>query len=469
MNGPIGSLSERSRSSSSSSSDGLISEDEVSLEHQKKGRFGLLDRLRVSRRTSQKKKEQRSNMLDALQNLRVRTRTNFEDDVTVQSGVPSIASTTASSYNSYDSQRSKWSGSNFSSVESKIQMGSQDHTFPSLSMTFTSSSTTTSRGIGKNSVPRLLSEHKFHSEDSAFAPFYTPLLHAVNSGAPKHVIQALAIQNAISEESVSHSCGGVLPLHSAIERYDTTMEVVLCVLNMNPNAASIRDVNGLNSVDLIWKRFIEPDNYRSEEVKRKAAILRSRMEEVISPKFTMNKQSRAHCLLHDLPEFREFWNTLSILVQAASSPSTLSAYKSFKLLHACVEIECNPSLIQFAAALHPDQILEPADSHRRVLLHIAASKSPCVFKAVLNLNRRAVARTDTFGRLPLHYAIESGKTWGDGISDLIKEHPKSLSLQDPRTGLPPCLAAACSQSSDLTTIFSILIMNPVELSTLSDR
>jgi hypothetical protein len=469
MNGQLGRLVYSSRSSSSSSSDESNSEDEMSVEQPKRGRgtgrFGLLDRLRGSRQASQKVKKQRSNMLDALQNLRVRTRTNIADDETVRSEVPSIASTTASSFNSFNSQRSK--ASNFSSGDPRIQMKYQDHTFPSLSTTFTSSSMTISRGMGKKAAPPMLSEPKINSGNTVSTPFCTPLLHAVNSGAPKHVIQDIAMKSLVSEEVAMHMHGNLLPLHSAIERYDTKMEVVLHILALNPQAASIRDVNGLNSVDLLWKRYIDPDDYRSEEVKQTAAFLRSRMEEVVSPKFTMNQQSRAHCMLHDLPEFSEFWNTISILIQTASSPTVATTSKSPKLLHACVGVECNPLLIRFAAALHPEQILEFVDCHRRVLLHVAASKSPEVFKAVLNLSRRAVARTDDFGRLPLHYALENGKTWSDGISDLIKEYPKSLSVKDPTTGLPPCLGAACTQSPDLNTIFSIMTMNPVEFTSLA--
>ena len=56
----------------------------------------------------------------------------------------------------------------------------------------------------------------------------------------------------------------------------------------------------------------------------------------------------------------------------------------------------------------------------------------------------AAATMDRNGRLPLHHALRSGKTWNSGIKILFDAHPEGLCRRDPQTGLLPFMMAAAS-------------------------
>ena len=57
----------------------------------------------------------------------------------------------------------------------------------------------------------------------------------------------------------------------------------------------------------------------------------------------------------------------------------------------------------------------------------------------------AAAIMDRSGRLPLHLALRSGKTWNAGIQTLFDAHPEGLSRADPHTGLLPFMTAAVAE------------------------
>lgn len=69
---------------------------------------------------------------------------------------------------------------------------------------------------------------------------------------------------------------------------------------------------------------------------------------------------------------------------------------------------------------------------------------------------QAAARKSGEGRLPIHYAIESGKTLDRGILNLIYGGPHTLDQRDPKTMLNPCLLAAASPRCRLSTAFELL-------------
>jgi hypothetical protein len=458
------SLSRHSNSSSSvSTSEAERSDIDESSTQNRLGRSrvgamgrGLLDRLSGSRRFQKKK-----GVLDVLQNLRVRSNdAAITDDLTsAGSEAPSGASTTTSSYSSLNFQHGTNSKSSRNSSK-KVPMKSQKHSIPSLMSGMSSTSSAHVRDF-RTHDSKPFSGGSQRRDKQVQGPYYSSLLHVVHTGAPAHVVEHIVMQGSREEDNIEKiSIDHALPLHCAIDRYDNSMEVLLRMLEVNPHVASIRNANGFHSVDLLWKRFMDPEDYRSDEVKRKSSVLRSHMEDVVMPKFCINRQSMAQCMLHECPELMEFWKIVTIFIQAACHPAKKVPYQS-KLLHDCIEIECHVLLVQFAAALHPNQILEAVDNNRRLPLHIAAMKSLPIFKAVLGLNPRAAARQDESGRLPLHYAITSGKTWNDGVKDLIERYPESLKLQDPETGLPLYLLAASIQCPDLTTIYLLLLENPI--------
>jgi hypothetical protein len=74
---------------------------------------------------------------------------------------------------------------------------------------------------------------------------------------------------------------------------------------------------------------------------------------------------------------------------------------------------------------------------------------------------------DPSGRLPLHIAIDSGKTWNDGIDALIKIYPESISITDRSTKLFPYQLAATKaiqNDSAVNDCYKLLRLNPTVLS-----
>lgn len=292
----------------------------------------------------------------------------------------------------------------------------------------------------------------------------TPLYNAVSAGAPRHVVERVIQQNTAASYPAN---GCMTALHCAIERYDTKIDVLLLILASNPTAAGIRCADDFTCVDLLWKRFVEPAEYRSEGTKANALALRRKIEEVVDSPFAMHRQMRAQHAIEENPDLKECWDTIVVFIKAAACHfnGTYAGRPTATLLvHDCVELDCDPLLVRFAAALHPDHVSMVVNDERQLPLHVAAMKaSPRAFKAVLGLYPQAASRADGDGRLPLHHALERGRTWEDGVEDLIRASPRSFVAPDPKTGLPPVLQAACAPSNDLTTVYNMLSANPMEM------
>ena len=64
------------------------------------------------------------------------------------------------------------------------------------------------------------------------------------------------------------------------------------------------------------------------------------------------------------------------------------------------------------------------------------------------------------GRLPLHLAIECGRSWYNGVKILYRAAPDVIRSQDPLTGLYPFQLALTSKKCDLTTAYQLLHADP---------
>jgi len=253
------------------------------------------------------------------------------------------------------------------------------------------------------------------------------------------------------------------PLHVAIERYDTSPNSLLMLLESNPAAAAVR-FNAQNAVDLLWVRFATPAEYRSEFIKCRAKQLHGMLHDIA----TSNTEAHAHAhrALEGCADLRDFWCIMSNFIYAACHTCVGTynpASPSRKIVHDAICLNCDPLFLRFAIALHQQQLLE-CNYAGRVPLHLAALHcSSASLLAVLQLDSRAATRIDYQGKLPLHLAIEAGITWHGGLLDLIQAYPQSLSIPCPVTALLPCMLAASLKDASLTTIFCLLLENPAEI------
>jgi hypothetical protein len=481
-----------------------------------------------------------------------------DDITAATTAAPSLASTATSGYTRNTNTVFSRKPIAFSHLHApSLQMRMQSHSIPSIASTTVSDSSThysssnslpavnaditsrtgssTGRGHGLahifesgyngnlspfNRPMHAPSNHEFRSfrhhdrsrsQAASTNAILAPLYSAVSAGAPRHVMQSLIAENqpsvapsfpmeesraAASGNHYRHAhpqpaAGGMPPLHCAIERYDTPVDVLLLLLAANPRSASIR-CDGCHAIDLLYKRYVEPAEYRSNAIKARASLVKQKLDAISGPPFSIHRQMRAQHALQESADLSEFWETLLVFVQAAWQGFNHSCANA--LFHATVAMDCEPLIICFAAALHPEQVRDNVDDddvnayvRNQLPLHLAAANQTArTTKAVLRLYPQAANRTDSTGRLPLHYAIlrsrqESGSQfrWEDGVIEaLLASSPKSYSAIDPQTGLTPVLLAAASAEENemdccdeeevndvdqLNTIFALVSVNPMIL------
>jgi len=71
----------------------------------------------------------------------------------------------------------------------------------------------------------------------------------------------------------------------------------------------------------------------------------------------------------------------------------------------------------------------------------------------------SLARMKCGNQLPLHCALEHGRSWRECVQTLVESYPESLTLRDPISRLYPFLQA----SFDITTAYHLLQSNPTVL------
>jgi hypothetical protein len=197
-----------------------------------------------------------------------------------------------------------------------------------------------------------------------------------------------------------------------------------------------------------------------------------------------------------------------------------AAYPPFHVLHAASSVDCPRAVVKIASVLYPQQLNE-YDSTMRTPLMIATvapvfkehdlsgegysieelihgdedeeeeiadilalqhfqddrveQKQPTVIQILLEAGAKANHGNPNMkrGRLPLHYAVLSGKRWNEGLKILRNAYPDSLIKIDKETGLYPFMLAAAvgvsalkdeittvGRSADLNTIFELLRSRP---------
>lgn len=361
---------------------------------------------------------------------------------------------------------------NLRHLESESQRSSAQHnSLPSL----TSSASSTRGGYSRSeSDGRLDNETRKRRRLSSDADssVLTPLYQAVSAGASLDVIQSL-VQSDPSSVGRRNG-GGLTPLHCAIERYDTPVSVLMFLLESRPSTAAQKCMRGFTPIDLLWKRYVEPDSYRSDEVKERAARLRGSMEQAtnvdmegpqsdeVTGTVAEWRQARANIFLQDVPELRSFWGMITMFIYAACHGTTRMADDArVRLVHDAVSMHCSPILVRFCAALFPHELMEQEEVTGQTPLHIAAETgSQENLRALLELEPRAVTLANADGKFPLHLAIQAQLSWEGALDRLVAAWPHSLTIVDPTTGLLPAMVATdCSTD----VIFNLLYANPVEV------
>ena len=231
----------------------------------------------------------------------------------------------------------------------------------------------------------------------------------------------------------------------------------MLMLASNPASAGIRCANGQNAVDLLWKRWVHPADYRALSINIEASNLRNQIGIIVNAPYSVSKQTRAQHYLMENPGLKCLWDAMRSFITAAKYGTTdVMCFKENRILHDCVELNCDPLLIQLAASLHCNQLRERVDGSLPIHL---ATKSSQALQTVLALHPPVASQPDASdGRLPLHLAVSNGITWKEGsLEALVQASPRALHVKDPVTGMFPVMMA-----SDLDTIYNLLQANPSE-------
>jgi ankyrin repeat protein len=305
--------------------------------------------------------------------------------------------------------------------------------------------------------------------------------------ASVHVVRIL-LDGGDAYQTSMRDVDGDTPLHTAC-RCGAPMEVLEVLLRANPATVHQRDYEGLTPVLRLWVRYF--------------VILG---DDVID-----NVRGAADVVTGELGEA---WKKTELLLRCAHHgslppPWTMGpideSEKVFRVLHAAAAVDCPRAVVKIATILHSHQLEERDEDGMTPL--IIACKAP-IFK-VRDLSDKgylledrihgddnnndalpAISKDDDddeeatvhqpsvieillqaplnperqlcniacipspCGRLPLNWAIVSGKKWNEGIKALVEAYPDALGMVDMETGLYPFMLAASTVTSTETTTTS---------------
>ncbi|GFH59821.1 hypothetical protein CTEN210_16297 [Chaetoceros tenuissimus] len=159
--------------------------------------------------------------------------------------------------------------------------------------------------------------------------------------------------------------------------------------------------------------------------------------------------------------------------------------KEIPLLHTLVEFGGHVDIIQHALDLYPHEILM-RDSKGRTPLCIASETvdngdhtgiktREGVIDVLLDARRsgkEAAKMVNHEQRLPLHVAVEKGRSWHNGVETIVNAEPMALQTRDMQTGLYPFQLAAIQSfnwdNADINTVYSLLYANPDVMRSIAD-
>lgn len=174
-----------------------------------------------------------------------------------------------------------------------------------------------------------------------------------------------------------------------------------------------------------------------------------------------------------------FWEKVSILIEPPSqrkAPSNpLDVKSSFNVVHTLLQRkDCHPKLIYYSMFMHPYEA-ENQDKNGNLPLHIVCSKTHGKDEEMNNVwreilcfllkeNPNFACKSNKDGKLPLDFAIESGKGWKDEIELILHAHPTAILRQDTINVLcfPRILSLVATKTWNrrLSVLFEILREKP---------
>jgi len=290
----------------------------------------------------------------------------------------------------------------------------------------------------------------------------TPLHFACYCGASSEVVKVLIETNPAivslgdrrGRTSLHCVCTGV--------KTSNVNAIVRELLQVNPDLCYAIDKSGRSPL------FLVLDDYADAIEEQIYMVTRDSSSEGLSIS-EANKMTEEH--LYDLDER---WISVTLLLSAAyyeTVNGTVGNQVPFRLVHACVGTRnCPVRFVFLALNLWPEQLKEK-DSDGNLPIHIAAfsiwkpkhRRFNTLIK-VVSMYPEGARVPDKNGVLPLQLAVQSKKTWNEGVRELFEAYPEALATLDIDFKLYPEILALAGKSFPLKILYQVLISKPEILS-----
>lgn len=179
------------------------------------------------------------------------------------------------------------------------------------------------------------------------------------------------------------------------------------------------------------------------------------------------------------PTLKDQWTKLVLTVRAAHvfskgmGKDSIGCLENARELHVALEFSCPPIVLCHFAEMYPGQASMPMKGFGCYPLHyylgfcaVARDSRPAVQSLIKAFPQAVHERWD--GHVPLHLALSQGRTWNDGIQDLVYAGPEYLDCPEPLAGIVPFMQAAVCECSDLSTVYRLLRENPAVVGMIHD-
>jgi ankyrin repeat protein len=276
----------------------------------------------------------------------------------------------------------------------------------------------------------------------------TPLMIACGRDAPLPVLRHLMERDDRALARVDQS--GFAPIHWAC-RQNVNEEAVKLILQKDPLQAT-------RSVD-VEDEDDEHDSTTSHATKP-LQMLAQQYKASCTPSSTLWPWPRNQRLKVSYVLWARHYRSIT----SARTSSMYSTLHSALALASKCPADIPYEVMELAVRCNADSASDIRDTSGNLPLHYAVScrssngelVTGCHIQKLLEAFPLAASTRDPAGVLPLHRAIQSGRSWHkDGVKDIYECYPKAAQLWDPLVKLPPALSAIV-HNTELDTTFNLL-------------
>lgn len=295
----------------------------------------------------------------------------------------------------------------------------------------------------------------------------TPLHLACLYKSPLDVLQVLLESNP--DATCMTNNRGQTPLFVALT-VGSTIDALRLLLKTRPDTVHTRDGSGTSPMALAWNMMLmgkrvygsspteqqQQQQSNPQDENKDDAAEREEFNRGKANRLSLAVAKKSASLVGDV---RIFMAKIDIMLRAAfhgTVEDPLPKNRQWRAVHAAASGgTCPPEVLAFALQILPGES-EISNEDGDLPLHIACSAPPHAARCppqlgtgpsidlLLKLNNGGASRFDRKCRLPLHLALASRKTWGNGVRSLVNAFPEAVRMRDPKTKLFPFMTAACA-------------------------